>query len=124
MSIKSVSKGDIVFIPVYSGNREDENPLSVTIHPLNRCEADVYTKKLRYFQKQGVKGEWDSNALVVRKKQFTDNVKSVKNFIDSETGDEITDIERFYEEAPNPLIEEIIEAIIDVSTLKDVEIKN
>ncbi len=124
MSIKSVSKGDIVFIPVYSGNREDENPLSVTIHPLNRCEADVYTKKLRYFQKQGVKGEWDSNALVVRKKQFTDNVKSVKNFIDSETNTEITDIERFYEEAPNQLIEEITEAILDVSTLKEVEIKN
>lgn len=124
MAIKSVNKGDVIFIPTYSGNREDSNPLSVTIHFLNRSEADIYTKKLRYFQKQGSKGEWDSNSLVVRKKQFLDNVKSVKNFIDSETGDEITDIERFYEEAPNPLIEEIIEAIIDVSTLKDVEIKN
>ncbi len=124
MSIRSVSKGDIVFIPVYSGNREDSNPLSVTIHPLNRNEADIYTKKLRYFQKQGSKGEWDSNALTVRKKQFLDNVKSVKNFIDDETGTEITDIERFYEEAPNQLIEEITEAILDVSTLKEVEIKN
>lgn len=124
MSIKSVSKNDITFIPAYSGNKEDKNPLIVTIHSLSRSEADTYAKKTRYFQKSGNKGEWDSNSLFIQKKQFCDNVKSVKNFLDSESGEEIVDIERFYDEAPHPLIEEIIEAIVDISTLKDAETKN
>jgi hypothetical protein len=124
MAIKNINKEEIVFIPAYSGNREDSNPLSVIIHPLNRGEADKYSKRMRYFQRQGSKGEWDSNALDVQKKQFIDNVKDVKNFLDSETGQEIKDIEQFYEEAPHPLIEEILEAILDISQLKDYEVKN
>lgn len=124
MAIKSVSKEDVVFVPAYSGNREDSNPLTVTIHPMNRADADTYAKKTRYFQRPGSKGEWDSNALSIQKKQFTDNVKSVSNFLDSDTGAEITDVERFYDEAPHPLIEEILEAILDVSRLQDTEIKN
>ena len=124
MAIKSVSKGEVAFVPAYSGNREDSKPLIVTIHSLSRSEADEYAKRTRYFQRPGNKGEWDSNALSVQKKQFCDNVKSVKNFLDAESGEEITDIGRFYEEAPHPLIEEIIEAIVDISTLKDAETKN
>ena len=124
MSIKSVSKNDITFTPAYAGNRDDKNPLVVTIHSMSRGEADIYAKKTRYFQRPGSKGEWDSNSLSIQKKQFCDNVKSVKNFLDADTGEEITDIERFYDEAPHPLIEEIIEAIVDISTLKDAEIKN
>lgn len=124
MAIKSVTKGVISFIPAYSGNREDSNPLVVELHPMSRGEADVYAKKTRYFQRAGNKGEWDSNALTIQKKQFCDNVKSVKNFLDAETGEQIVDIEKFYDEAPHPLIEEIIEAIVDISSLKDNEVKN
>ena len=124
MAIKSVSKNAVTFIPAYAGNREDTKPLTVVIHSLSRAEADKYAKRTRYFQRPGSKGEWDSNALEIQKKQFCDNVTKVSNFLDSETGEEITDIEHFYEEAPHPLIEEIIEAIVDISTLKDAEIKN
>ena len=124
MAIKSVSKNDVTFIPAYAGNREDKNPLTVTIHSMSRADADMYAKKTRYFQRPGSKGEWDSNALVIQKKQFIDNVKKVTNFLDSDSGEEITDVERFYEEAPHPLIEEIIEAIVDSSSLKDNEVKN
>jgi len=124
MAIKNISKREVVFVPAYAGNREDSNPLTVTIHPLNRGEADRYSKRMRYFQRQGSKGEWDSNALDIQKKQFTDNVKEVKNFLDDETGEEIKDIGRFYDEAPHPLVEEILEAILDISQLKDYEVKN
>ena len=124
MSIKSVSKNDITFTPAYAGNRDDNNPLVVIIHSMSRGEADTYAKRTRYFQRPGSKGEWDSNSLSIQKKQFCDNVKSVKNFLDAETGEEITDIEVFYDSAPHPLIEEIIEAIVDISSLKDNEAKN
>ena len=124
MSIKSVSKNDVIFIPAYAGNHEDIKPLTVTIHSLSRADVDMYAKKTRYFQRVGSKGEWDSNLLVVQKKQFLDNVKKVTNFLDSDSGEEITDIEQFYDQAPHPLIEEIIEAIVDISQLKDAEIKN
>ncbi len=122
--IKSVGKEEIEFIPIYAGNRDDKSPLSVIIHPLNRRDADIYAKKTKFFQRPGSKGEWDSNVLDIQKKQFLENVKSVKGFIDYETGAEITDVTRFYEEAPHQLIEEILGAIIDVSNLKDNEIKN
>lgn len=124
MSIKSVKKGSFLFTPAYAGNREDKNPLIVMIHSLTRAEADEYAKKTRYFQRPGSRGEWDSNALSVQKKQFIDNVSEVKGFLDAETNVEIVDISRFYDEAPHPLIEEIIEAILDVSRLKDNEVKN
>ncbi len=122
--IKSVSKKEVVYVPAYAGNREDSDPLSVTIHPLTRADADIYAKKTKFFQRPGSKGEWDSNAIVIQRQQFIENVKSVKGFLDSETGQEITDIIRFYEEAPHLLVEEIVEAIIDISRLKEIEIKN
>ena len=124
MAIRSVSKKELVFIPAYAGNREDVNPLSVAIHSLSRAEADEYAKRTRYFQRPGNKGEWDSNALSIHKKQFLDNVIKVINFIDSDSGEAIIDIGRFYDEAPHPLIEEILEAIVDISQLKDNEVKN
>ena len=56
MAIKSVSKNDVIFVPAYSGNREDSNPLTVTIHSMSRADADNYAKKTRYFQRPGSKG--------------------------------------------------------------------
>jgi len=110
MAIKNIAKKEIDFVPAYAGNREDENPLIVTITPLSRGEADKYTRRVKYFQRPGSKGEWDSNVLDVQKKQFVDNVKGVSNFIDSETDEMIKDIGRFYDEAPHALIEEILDA--------------
>lgn len=124
MAIKNISAKEFVFVPVYAGNREEENPLSVTIIPLNRGEADKYTKKMRYFQRPGHKGEWDSNVLSIQKQQFLDNVKSVKNFIDSETNEEIKDIGRLYNEAPFGLIEEILNVMLDISQIDEDERKN
>lgn len=124
MAIKSISKEAVKFVPVYSGNREDSNPLWVLIHPLSRMEVDRYLKRTKYFQKQGSRGEWDSNTLEVQKKEFIDNVIEVHNFLDCDNGEEIRDIERFYQESPHQLIEEILQAVMDVSFLKDQEIKN
>ena len=124
MAIKSISKEAVKFVPVYSGNREDSNPLWVSIHPLSRIEVDVYSKRTKYFQKAGSRGEWDTNSLEVQKKQFLDNVLEVHNFLDCVSGEEIKDIERFYQESPSQLVEEILQAVMDVSVLKDQEVKN
>jgi len=124
MAIRSIGKESVKFVPAYAGNREDENSLWVMLHPLNRMDFDRYAKKTKYFQKPGGKGEWDSNAFEVQKKQFIDNVSEVHNFLDSETGIEITSIERFYEESPHSLIDEILQAILDISQMRDSEIKN
>ena len=35
-----------------------------------------------------------SNAISIQKRQFLDNVKKVTNFLDSDNGEEITDIEQ------------------------------
>ena len=124
MAIKSVSKRPIKYIPAYAGNRESENPLWVLITPLTRAEADAYTQSTRFQQKKGFRGEWESNAVQVQKRQFLDNVKEVHNFIDAETGEEITSVLRFYEEAPFDLIEEIISVLLDISQLGEEERKN
>ena len=122
--IKSVSKEAVKYVPVYSGNREDDNPLWVLIHSLNRAEMEKYIKRTKYFQKPGSRGEWDTNTIEVQKREFLDNVTEVHNFIDSDTNEEIKDVAKLYEEAPHQLVEEILQAIVDISTMKDSEIKN
>jgi hypothetical protein len=126
MAIKSTSKKTLKYVPAYAGNREDSNPLWVSISPLTRSEADEYTQSTRFFQRKGFRGEWESNSVQVQKRQFLENVKEVHNFIDSEssTGDEISDVNRFYNEAPFDLIEEILSVLLDVSQLGGDERKN
>lgn len=124
MAIRSVSKDSVKYVPVYSGNREDKDPLWVMLHPLNRLEFDKYTKKTKYFQKQGSKGEWDSNIVDIQKKQFVDNISEVHGFLDADTNEPITSIERLYEEAPHTLVDEILQAILDISQMGDNEVKN
>lgn len=124
MTIKSTSREPVIYVPAYDGNRDDEKPLSVVITPLSRQEADKYTKSTSFTQKKGYRGEWESNAVVVQKRQFISNVKEVHNFIDNESGEEITDIGRFYNEAPHDLIEEILTCILDESQIEEKERKN
>jgi len=124
MPIKSMPKSEIVYVPEYSGNREDENPLWVKIKPLSRRESDFYRKQVRYWRKKGFRDQWESNLPDIEKKQFLDHVLEVHNFIDFETGEEITDINRFYNEAPDELITEIFNAILDASTFSEEELKN
>jgi len=124
MPIKSMPKSEIIYVPEYSGNREDENPLWVKIKPLSRRESDLYRKQIRYWRKKGFRDQWESNLPDIEKKQFLDHVLEVHNFIDFETGKEITDINRFYNEAPDELITEIFNAILDASTFSEEELKN
>lgn len=122
--IKSVRREPQKFIPSYNGNRDDEDPLWVKIMPLNRDQADRYANLTNFKQKKGSKGEWKSNAIAVQKKQFTENVTEVYGFNDAENDSPITDINRFYNEAHNELIEEILTVLLDSSQLEDQERKN
>lgn len=127
MAIKSVPREPVKFVPTFGGNRDEEEEDSQTwvmISPLSRAESDKYTKQTKYNQKKGSKGEWESNALVIQKKQFTENVVEVHNYVDCESGEEITDIAQFYNSAPHAVIEEILDVILDSSQLEDEERKN
>lgn len=124
MAIKSVPREPVSFTPAYNGNREDSNPLWIKLKFLTRGEADVYSQKTRFTQKKGFRGEWESNTSAIQKRQFLDNVLEVHNFLDSATNEEITEIDKFYNEAPFDLIEEITNAILDVSQLTEEDTKN
>lgn len=124
MAIKSVSYDVITYVPQYGDNRTDPNPLEVDIHPLSRREADAYRKQIKFSQKKGFRGDFESNIRDVQKRQFTDNVRAVRNFLDGKTGEEIADVKQFYSEAPDDLIEEIFDAMLNASLLSEDDVKN
>jgi len=124
MPIKSMPKNEIIYVPEYSGNRDDPQPLWVKIRPLTRRESDQYRKQIRYWRRKGFRDQWESNLPEIEKRQFLDHVLEVHNFVDYETEEEITDIERFYDEAPDELITEIFNAMLDASTFSEEELKN
>ncbi len=124
MAIKSQPKREFIYVPEYGGNRNDGSPLWVKIRPLTRRESDQYRKQIRWWRKKGFRDQWESNLPDVEKRQFLDHVIEVHNFIDYETGEEITDVERFYNEAPDELITEIFNAMLDASTFSEEQLKN
>jgi len=93
---------------------------------LSRAEADAYRNQIKFKEQAG--GFRDkrlqTNIRDVQKKQFTDNVYEIHNFLDWKTHKEITDIEEFYKKAPDDLVEEIFDAMLNASQLGEDEVKN
>ena len=126
MAIKSVMEETIDYIPKYAGNRMQKDPLWVKIYPLTRAEADRYRDMITLEDQGGGfrQGRVKSNVRKVQRRQFTDNVREVHNFIHWKTNEEITGVEDFYEKAPDDLIEEIFDAMLNASILGEDEVKN
>jgi hypothetical protein len=125
MAIKSVPQDVVRYTPSYGRNREDEkNPTWVTLQPLSRRDADKYRRQIQTKRRKGFRDELDHNIFEVQRKQFTENVLEVHNFLDFKSGNEITDVEKFYDEAPDDLIQEIFDVMLDASLLSEEEEKN
>ena len=126
MAIKSVTEETIDYIPKYAGNRMQRDYLWVKIHPLTRAEADRY-RDMIVLEDQGGgfrQGRVKSNVRKIQRRQFCENVYEVHNFVHWKTQEEITAIDEFYEKAPDDLIEEIFDAMLNASILGEDEVKN
>lgn len=128
MAIKSVPEETVDYIPVYGGNRneKEEEQTWVRIKPLSRAEADSYRNQIKFKEQRGGfrQQRLETNIREVQKKQFLDNVFEVHNFLDYKTNKEITEIEEFYKKAPDDLVEEIFDAMLNASQLGEDEVKN
>jgi len=126
MGLRSTPRKEIDYIPLYGGNRDSENPMWVRFQPLTRGESDNYRERIEFKERGGGfrQGRFRSNANQIQQQQFIDRVKEVHNFQDWETGEEITDIKKFYDNADDDLIEEIFNAMLRSSTLGEDEVKN
>ena len=110
------------YTPKYMGNDQDPDPFTVEIKPLSHGEVAKYGQKIERKAKRGFRGQETTNALAVQKRQFIDNTKDFKNFFIGEK--EIIEAAEFYEEAPFPLVQEILEVMEEVSELTEQERKN
>lgn len=127
MALKSVPEETIEYIPAYGGNRDDDDPTWILIQPMNRKESDSYRKRIEFKDRGGGfrgQGRLQSNVNEIQRNQFVDKVLEIHNFLDYKTGKEIADVREFYDVAPDDLIEEIFNAILNASTLGENEIKN
>jgi len=116
-----------VYIPKYNGNDQDPDPMTIEVHPLSHGEVAKYGSKIERKAKRGFRGQETTNALAVQKLQFTENTRAIKNFIlYDENGEEeiVTESAVFYEKAPFPLVQEILEVMEEVSALTEAEEKN
>lgn len=126
MALKSVPEESIDYIPSYGGNRTDKDPMWVKIHPLSRAEADSYRNQIKFKEQPGGfrQQRLQTNIRDVQRRQFIDNVQEIHNFLDYKTGKEISDVKEFYDKAPDDLVEEIFDAMLNASQLGEDEVKN
>ena len=126
MPLRSVPTDTIDYVPAYGGNRNDKDQMWVKIHPLTRGEADSYRNQIKFKESRGGfrQGRLETNIRDVQKKQFIENVMEIHNFLDYKTEKEITDVTEFYDKAPDDLVEEIFDAMLNASQLGEEEVKN
>jgi len=129
MAIKSVPKETVDYIPSYGGNRDDkpDEQMWVKIQPLTRAEADRYRNQITWNSEQRRGFRQDkikTNIREVQQHQFLDNVLEIHHFLDYENGKEITEVKEFYDRAPDDLVEEIFDAMLNASQLGEDEVKN
>lgn len=119
-------EGWVWYIPDFVlGNHDnrkmpEESQVQVEIHCLNRGEANKYREMttLKGDQKKGFK----SNAAQVEFKQFIDNVRGIKNV--TIKGKACTSPGQLFKEGYGKMVDDIIEAIQDMSHLMEGEVKN
>lgn len=113
----------VLYTPAYNGNRDSDDPMTVEIHPLSHGEVVKYTDSIHAQQRPGFKGQIQSNASSVQRRQFKDNIRDPKNIIGL-SGSPVTTAEQLYDDVPFDLVKELIDAMEDISRLSDGEIKN
>ena len=108
-----IPDGWVDYTPKAMGNREDPDPTTVEIQPMNAAE-------LREFQRRfgpAMRGKnADQHAVKLVRKLLCDRVRAVRNcYFQGEitTGDELA------ERGPSALIDDVFTAIVDLSHLQE-----
>ena len=112
----------VTYVPSWLGNREDDNPITVEIHPLTMRESSSYAEMIVSTPRAGFRSQMKDNSVKVFRRQFIDNVRNIKNL--SLNGRPITSGEELWDSPFTDLITEIAEAMNSISTLTEGMVKN
>lgn len=105
------------YIPKWDDQDKDENPIEMELHPLSQSDLSQYGRIGELLKKKNQ----DSYVSELSKKMFVDNVRNIKNL--KCNGVEIKDSEALWNLGISQLINEINEAILDISKLQEDEKK-
>ena len=102
----------MTYVPKWEGNDKEENPISLEIHPLGFIELTKYASMIN-----GSSG----SEIELGKKMVIENVRNVKNL--KCNGKDITHGQEIWDLGILALINEVAQAILDLSKLQDNEKK-
>lgn len=104
------------FIPKWDNQHLEKDPISVEIHPLSQTELSKYGRMSEALKKNN-----ENYANDLSKKMFVENVRNVCNL--KINGNEIITGESLFDSGITQLINEVTEAMLDISKLQDDEKK-
>lgn len=111
----------VTYMPAYGGNRDSDDPMTVEIHPLSFAETAKYTDAVHV--KQRARGHMETNTSKVTRRQIVENVRNPQNVIGI-SGNRVETSAQLHDDTPSDLVKEILNAIEDISTLTEGEVKN
>ena len=120
--MKDYSRNDdwIKYVPECEGNREEKNPITVEILPLTVREARRQSREIVAKRVKG--GGFKTNQGEISERTFLSHVRNITNL--SEEGKPIISAEGILDSYCIDLVNEIEEAIGDVSILNEGDVKN
>jgi len=114
------SDGWVIYVPEFDGNRDEQEPITVEIKALMVKEAQQRTGKVTAKRVRG--GGFQTDTAKITQKQFTAHVKNITNL--TVNGTPVTTGEELLNTPLHELVDEINEAISDISMLNEGDIKN
>ena len=110
----------VTYVPDYEGNRNEKDPITVEIKPLTVREAQRRAKNVTARRVKG--GGIQSDTIEINQKTFVSHVRNIQNL--SANGQPITAAEELLDTPLNTLVAEIDEAMTELSTLNEGDVKN
>ena len=110
------------YVPVYGGNRELSEPMSVEVRALRYGDVLRYAEAIRAARLTGGERAGREAEGEVQRRQFCENVRNVLGLVLN--GREVAGPEEVYDRAPFGLVRELLSVMEDVSMLSEGERKN
>lgn len=109
----------VTYVPECDGNRNEKDPITVEIRPLTVREAQRRAKNVIARRAKG--GGIQSDTIDINQKTFVAHVRNIQNL--SANGQPITTADELLDTPLNTLVAEIDEAMTEISTLNEGDIK-
>ena len=116
----SVSDGSITYVPEFDGNRDDKDPITVEIRPQTVREAQQRSGSISARRVKG--GGFQTSAVKINQETFKAHVQNIKNL--SFNGTPVTTAEELLNTPLHDFVDELNEAISDISMLNEGDVKN